>query len=128
MDNLVLKKEVKEQNIEVSLRNEAKDHSLFTESKKLYDIQERVGDEWRSIYCVTSERDWGSNWVEHEPGTGFTWEIHTGEEETNEREEIRIREPVSNGEYRFVYFGLIESELQGSEATDEKAIAVQFDP
>lgn len=41
---------------------------------------------------------------------------------------MRIREPVSNREYRFVYFGLIESELQGSEATDEKAISVQFNP
>ncbi|SFQ20054.1 hypothetical protein SAMN05216277_1335 [Halolamina pelagica] len=127
MGNLVMENEVKEQNVLVTLRNEANDYSLFTESKVLYDIQQWVEDEWRSIYCVTSDRDWGSDWVEHEPGSGFTWEIHTGEEGSNEREGMRIREPITSGAYRFVYFGLIEPELQDSENADEQAIAIQFD-
>lgn len=124
---LSIEKEVNQQNVVVTLRSEAEDYSLFTESRKLYDIQERAENEWRSIYCVTSDRDWGSDWVEHEPGSGFTWEIHTGEEGTNEREGMRIREPITSGKYRFVYFGLIEPELQGSKDADEQAIAVQFD-
>lgn len=125
--DLRMEKEVEQQKVAVTLRNEAEDYSSFTESRKLYDIQERAGDAWRSIYCVTSDRDWGSDWVEHEPGSGFTWKIHTGEEGTNEREGMRIREPITSGTYRFVYFGLIEPELQGSENADEQAIAVQFD-
>ena len=38
-----------------------------------------------------------------------------------------LREPLTGGTYRFVYFGLVEPELQGSGDADERAIAVEFD-
>lgn len=40
---------------------------------------------------------------------------------------MRLREPITGGTYRFVYFGLVEPELQGSGDADERAIAVEFD-
>ena len=120
-----LGKTVEQGTVTVRITNRADDYSVFTESKELYDVQERVDGGWRSIYCVTSKEDWDREEVEHEPGTGFTWELTT--DAANEREGMEIREPITDGEYRFVYFGLVEPELQGSDDADERAIALEFD-
>ena len=116
---------VEQGTVTVRITNQADDYSVFTESKELYDVQERVEEGWRSIYCVTSKESWDREEVEHEPGTGFTWELTT--DTANEREAMRLREAITSGTYRFVYFGLVEPELQGSGAADERAIAVEFD-
>lgn len=122
-----LGKTVEQGTVTVRFTNRADDYSVFTESKELYDVQERVDGGWRSIYCVTSKEDWDREEVEHEPGTGFTWEIATDDEGANEREGMELREPITSGTYRFVYFGLVEPELQDSDDADERAIGVEFD-
>ncbi len=125
-DNLAIAANIQESRVEITIRNTTEDSSVYTESKELYDIQKKINGNWSSIFCVVSSRDWDRGMVEHKPRSGYQWNISTEGDYTDEREGIDLRESITDSNFRFIYFGLVEPELQGTDETDEKAISTQF--
>lgn len=118
---------VRSNRLEFELLNTAETGSLRTESSELYDIQKRTGGDWTSVYCVSPEKEWNRNTTWHDPGAGFSWTfaVEDGGIEDS-RDGVTVEKDVSRGEYRFVYFGLVEPRLEGTEDASNKAVSIRF--
>ena len=74
-----------------------------------YDIQSATDQGWQSVFWVGSQSAWSDEAVEHKPDTGFTWEFNFTQEglsrQTDMNPDYYVCNPLSEGKYRFVYFG-----------------------
>lgn len=94
------------------------DKTLTTGVKELYTIQREQDDEWVNIFVEPGGFDGAAH--DHEPGEGFEWRLEfkqSGIEGSWQSMCGRLR----TGQYRFVYFG-----LPNSEDGDHTAVAVKF--
>lgn len=76
-----------------------------------YDVQYRGEAGWQTIYTTPHDDvEWASFGVNHDPGTGFTWEFpltRTGlSNVVPDNTKYVLCAPIQPGDYRFVYWGI----------------------
>jgi len=113
----------------VRLENTAGSEKM-TGNKRKYDIQRRTADGWRSVYWVPENYEYNDIGIMHPSGTGFTWEFSFArdslERSTQFNTPYSVCEPITPGEYRFVYWGLTSKAERESDFETEYAIGVRF--
>lgn len=127
-ESLALQEPVVQDNwLSFELVNTSESGSRRTESEELYDIQEANEGNWTSIFCVSPEKEWNRDITWHDPGAGFTWEFDMADGKISDpRTDIHVDKDISQGKYRFVYFGLVEPKLESTKNAPHKAISAQF--
>lgn len=92
------------------------DKSGETSVKDLYIIQRRNNGKWNDLFCVKEGPMWTAQAIIHsQESGGFQWEFEASKDGFSKN--YPVCTPVRPGEYRFVYWGMIEN----------KSIAVRFE-
>lgn len=104
----------------VELRN-INENSKATGVKNKFDIEyqtDSLGSEWRSIYRFSDNLGFSDDVVSHEPGEGFVWKVRTTAEGMKYRQDFHVCDPLSTGQYRFIYWGI---------GDPDEALAIRFE-
>lgn len=92
-----------------------------TGSRDKVDVQRQTADGWRSVFGRPSGEVWTAEAITHDPGEGFDWELSVGEGGCSFAEPLhpqyRSCSPVESGQYRFVFWGIID-QTDGERETD----------
>lgn len=84
-----------------------------TGNKQKYDIQYKSDNGWRSIFKLY-HRGWSEQAIIHRPNDGFVWKQRFSAEGLSQKHKYNpsyhVCSELQPGEYRFLYWGLINSE------------------
>ncbi|WP_257300560.1 hypothetical protein [Haloarchaeobius sp. FL176] len=100
-------------------------------NKGKFDIQYRDLNQWRTIFGREEVfAGWSDEGVRHDPGAGFQWELTFTQEGASDAVRhsptYHICAPLTNGEYRFVYWGVTsEKEVENNYETNY-GVAARF--
>jgi len=95
-------------NITVRLENISGEEKQ-TGSKHKFDIQRKEEEEWSSIYWMGERDYWTDELITHSPSTGFHWNLTINRDSlstTDTRPKYMVCRPLELGRYRFVYWGV----------------------
>ncbi|MFB6128618.1 MAG: hypothetical protein ABEJ47_02535 [Halorhabdus sp.] len=98
--------------LQITLENVA-DEPRGTGPSRMFVLQRHVGDEWRTVLGTpTGRAGWNATLLIHEPGEGFTWNLTASVSGFSTRG-YEVCGALPADEYRFVYFGLVETGTDG---------------
>lgn len=93
--------------VTVRLRN-GTEEGLHTGNRWKYALQ-YLDDEWLHRLWVAENYGWTDEAIGHAPGEGFTWEF-TLDREGLSQGPYRVCTAIRPGQYRFVYFGIVDDD------------------